>query len=145
MPSCIYYRTCIQYLLQGTILLIAPPLHFTLVHRARICKRLRSPGIDSKESIPPAYVAWRADTSNRVVVPACQAINRFLGSLKGLQIRALYCALYRDLFFLYRQYRFLTLTKVASFVINSIITLLHHAIVLLQPNRTSSFKTILYV
>jgi hypothetical protein len=24
---------------------------------ARICKRLRSPGIDSKESIPPAYVA----------------------------------------------------------------------------------------
>jgi hypothetical protein len=28
--------------------------------RARICKILRSPGIDSKESIPPAYVAWRA-------------------------------------------------------------------------------------
>ncbi len=37
---------------------------------ARICKCLRSPGIDSKESIPPAYVAWRAGTSNRVVVPA---------------------------------------------------------------------------
>jgi hypothetical protein len=31
-------------------------------HRARICKRLRSLGIDSKESIPPAYVAWRAGT-----------------------------------------------------------------------------------
>jgi hypothetical protein len=31
--------------------------------RARICKRLRSPGIDSKESIPPAYVAWRAGTT----------------------------------------------------------------------------------
>ncbi len=25
---------------------------------SRICKRLRSPGIDSNESIPPAYVAW---------------------------------------------------------------------------------------
>jgi hypothetical protein len=25
-----------------------------------IFKLLRSPGIDSKESIPPAYVAWRA-------------------------------------------------------------------------------------
>jgi hypothetical protein len=23
-----------------------------------ICKRLRSPGIDSKESIPPGYVGW---------------------------------------------------------------------------------------
>ncbi len=26
--------------------------------------------IDYKESIPPDYVAWRAGTSNRVVVPA---------------------------------------------------------------------------
>jgi hypothetical protein len=42
------------------------------------------------ESIPPAYVAWRAGTSNRVVEPACQAGNRFLGTLKGLKIRALY-------------------------------------------------------
>ncbi len=25
--------------------------------RGRICKRLRSPGIDPEESIPPAYVA----------------------------------------------------------------------------------------
>jgi hypothetical protein len=31
-------------------------------YRSRICKRLRSPGNDSKESIPPAYVAWRANT-----------------------------------------------------------------------------------
>ncbi len=38
--------------------------------RARICKRLRSPVIDSNESIPPAYVARRASTSNRVVVPS---------------------------------------------------------------------------
>ncbi len=29
---------------------------------ARICKRLWSPGIDTKASIPPAYVAWRAGT-----------------------------------------------------------------------------------
>jgi hypothetical protein len=56
---------------------------------ARIFKPLWSPGIDAKESIPTAYVAWRAGTSNRVVVPARQAGNRFLGSLKGLQIRAL--------------------------------------------------------
>ncbi len=30
--------------------------------RARIFKRLWSPGIDSKEWIPPAYVVWRAGT-----------------------------------------------------------------------------------
>ncbi len=45
-------------------------------------------GFDSKESIPPTYVAWQAGTTNRVVVPARQDGNRFLGSLKGLQIRA---------------------------------------------------------
>jgi hypothetical protein len=28
--------------------------------RARIYKHLRSPGIDFKESVPPAYVAWQA-------------------------------------------------------------------------------------
>jgi hypothetical protein len=56
--------------------------------RARISKRLWSPGIDSDGPIPPAYVAWRAGTSNRVVVQACHAGNRFQGSLKGLQIRA---------------------------------------------------------
>ncbi len=38
--------------------------------------------------MPPAYVAWRAGTSNRVVGPARQAGNWFLGSLTGLQIRA---------------------------------------------------------
>ncbi len=55
---------------------------------ARICKRLWSPGIDSEESISPAYVACRVGTTNRVVVPARQPENRFLGSMKGLQIRA---------------------------------------------------------
>jgi hypothetical protein len=41
------------------------------------------------EPISPAYVVWRAGTSDRVVVPARQAGNRFLGSLQGLQILAL--------------------------------------------------------
>jgi hypothetical protein len=45
--------------------------------------------IDSEESISLAYVACRPGTTNRIVVPARQAGNRFLGSLKGLQIRAL--------------------------------------------------------
>jgi hypothetical protein len=60
----------------------------TLPTRARISKRLWSPGIDSEGSIPSAYVAWRAGTTNRVVLPARQSGNQFLGSLKGLQIRA---------------------------------------------------------
>jgi hypothetical protein len=46
---------------------------FIPVRWARVCKRLRSPGIDSKEWIPPAYIAWRTGTSNRIVVPARQA------------------------------------------------------------------------
>ena len=37
---------------------------------ARICKCLWSPGIDSEESISPAYVAFEAGTTNRVVVLA---------------------------------------------------------------------------
>jgi hypothetical protein len=69
---------------------IRQPYLLFLPARARICKRLRRPGIASKESIPPAYVGWRAGTSNRVVVPALQTGTRFLGSLKGLQIRAGY-------------------------------------------------------
>ncbi len=65
------------------------------VFRAQICKRKprnRFQGINS-ESIPrnrfrQGYVAWRAGTSKRVVVSARQSGSRFLGSLKGLQIRA---------------------------------------------------------
>ncbi len=52
-------------------------------------KRLGSPEIDSKELIPSAYVAWRAGSSKRVVVPAHQAVNRSPASLEGLKIRAL--------------------------------------------------------
>ncbi len=55
--------------------------------RARICKRLWRPEIDSDESIPAAYVAWRAGSTNRAAVPARQAGNRFRGSLQGLKIR----------------------------------------------------------
>jgi hypothetical protein len=46
----------------------------------------------AQESIPPAYVAWRAGTSNRFVVLVLdrQAGNRFR-SFKGLQIRAQEC------------------------------------------------------
>ncbi len=50
-----------------------------LFSRARICKRLRSPGIDSG---CPCSLAGRAGTSNRIVEPARQAGNRFLGSFK---------------------------------------------------------------
>ncbi len=51
--------------------------------RARVCKRLWSPGIHSASlcSLAGRYF-------NRVVVPVRQAKNRFLVSLKGLQIRA---------------------------------------------------------
>jgi hypothetical protein len=42
------------------------------------------------ESIPPTYLAWRADTSKRAVVPARQAGNLFIGSFKDLQVVALY-------------------------------------------------------
>ncbi len=71
---------------------LTPHGRLDITHRARICKRFQGPGIDSKESTLPAYVAWRPSTSDRVVVPARQAGNRFLGSLKGLQIRALEAA-----------------------------------------------------
>jgi hypothetical protein len=38
----------------------------------------------AQESIPPACVTWRTSTTNRVVVPAREAGNRFLGSLKAV-------------------------------------------------------------
>jgi hypothetical protein len=65
-------------------------LEISLPPRARICERLWSPGIDSEDSISPAYVAWRAGTRNRVVVPARQTWSQFLGSITGPKIRALY-------------------------------------------------------
>jgi hypothetical protein len=47
-----------------------------LVSRARICKCLRSPGIDSKESIPP--------TGAIKVVPALPGWESISGNLKRL-------------------------------------------------------------
>jgi hypothetical protein len=57
-----------------------------IANRARICKRLRSPGIDSKESIPPVFVAWRAGTTTLFAVPSLESIPVLL---KRLQIRPL--------------------------------------------------------
>jgi len=58
---------------------MSPYIYRTVCHdeenRARICKRLWSPRVDSRESIPCANVASRAGTTNRVVVPARQAVN----------------------------------------------------------------------
>ncbi len=58
-----------------TFLVVFFPFPRKTLHWARICKRLRSPRIDSKESIPPridskesippAYLAWRADTTKQ--------------------------------------------------------------------------------
>jgi hypothetical protein len=45
-------------------------------NRDGIFKRRKSPGIDfanSKEKIPQAYVAWKAGTTNRFIVPARQS------------------------------------------------------------------------
>jgi hypothetical protein len=62
---------------------------------ARICKHLRSPGTNSKESILPAYVARRAGTITLFVVQvlarhATSLAESIPGLLKRLQIRALY-------------------------------------------------------
>ncbi len=51
---------------------LVPPQEKGILSWARICKRLWSPGVDSEESMPLAYVAWRAGTTYRVVVPVRQ-------------------------------------------------------------------------
>ncbi len=73
--------------LEGESTLCSAYIYAHCTYRARICKRLRSLGIDAEKYIPRAYEAWRAGTITRAVVPARQAGNRFLGSLKGLEIR----------------------------------------------------------
>jgi hypothetical protein len=47
-----------------------PAVLLLVQYRAQFFKRLRSPAIDSKESIPSDYVAWGAGTTNRVIVLA---------------------------------------------------------------------------
>ncbi len=76
----IFYANFCFLVLYSTLLHL-PPLDFTLLEDvgyeswARIFKRLRSPGIDSKESILPAYVAG---TTNRVIVPARKATYTYI-------------------------------------------------------------------
>ncbi len=63
--------------------------YFILVHTESVFVNVKG----DQESTPPAYVAWRAGTTNRVVrTGRRKAENRFLGSIKGLQIRAQYLA-----------------------------------------------------
>ncbi len=69
----------------------SPPVYYIDIYCIRavllvswdgIFKHVRGPGIDSKESMPPAYVAWRAGTTN--YIPA-----RFLVPKDCLKIPAL--------------------------------------------------------
>ncbi len=45
-------------------------LVMAIVYRVRTFKCLWGPGIDSKEWIPPAYVAWRAGTKTLFLLGA---------------------------------------------------------------------------
>jgi hypothetical protein len=85
----VQYRARIFKLLSSPRIDSKEPIPPGCVAWAPVCQRLSSPGMDSEESIPQAFVAWWPSSTNRVVVPARQAGNRFLGSSKGLQIRAL--------------------------------------------------------
>ncbi len=58
---------------------VGTPYRKALESRVRIFKRLWSPGIDSKESIPPAYEARRAGTNNPIP-------TRFLAPIDCLKI-----------------------------------------------------------
>ncbi len=66
----IWNGTCIGVVKSGT--------------RARIFKRLWSPGIDSKVSIPPAYVAWRAGTITLFLIGAYSPYRFFKNSSSGV-------------------------------------------------------------
>ncbi len=57
------------------------------IKRDGICKLLRRPGIDSKESIPPVYLAWARIC--KLLWSTGIETQEFLGSLQGLQIWAL--------------------------------------------------------
>jgi hypothetical protein len=45
------------------------------ISRDGIIKLLKSPGIDSKESIPPAYVAWQAGTTILILLGSKPSID----------------------------------------------------------------------
>jgi hypothetical protein len=71
---------------------ITAPYLFKYLNKGRICKRLQSPGINSMESIPTAYVALRAGiyTVTLFILPArrIDSLESISGLLKRLQIRA---------------------------------------------------------
>ncbi len=48
--------------------------------RARICKPLRSPGIDSKESLAPHFVAWR----NRFLIIGAGILEQSIRTDSGI-------------------------------------------------------------
>ncbi len=54
LKHCYFYNYLVNYVTVNTNLR-------EILYRARICKRLMSPGIDC-ENRTPAYVAWRAGT-----------------------------------------------------------------------------------
>ncbi len=77
-----------------------------VLFRYGIFKLLRSPGIDSKESIPPAYVAWRVGTTTLFLLEFLAPINRskipalgvlFLNKTALFQKRKKYALLYCNL------------------------------------------------
>jgi hypothetical protein len=71
-----------------------------LLDQSRFFKLLRTSGIDFKESIPPAYIAWRAGTTTLFFAPGLpryqaggiDSLKSIPGLLKGLKIRALVSA-----------------------------------------------------
>jgi hypothetical protein len=65
---CTVYYTAVFGRIEGKPLCVCGSAH--QLFRARICKRFWSPGIDSEELIPAAFVVWRAGTTNKVVLPA---------------------------------------------------------------------------
>jgi hypothetical protein len=66
----VQYHESVRKLFSVSLPSTVPRSHkviYILVRPALFCKRLSSPGVDSKESIPPAYVARRAGTTTLFV------------------------------------------------------------------------------
>ena len=87
-------KTSIQHLPPSRVPSI---LIFSALNWARICQRLRSPGIDSQPGGPvrQPYLTHRPARLHRLAesIPWI----RFLRSLKGLQIRALICFIWSNI------------------------------------------------
>jgi hypothetical protein len=57
-PSAVFHQSSLYGFAITSCFLVVFSAFLYFQPRARICKRVRSSGIDAKESIPPAYVAW---------------------------------------------------------------------------------------